>query len=470
MGVGGRDEGLGPSGRVHDLVSGHDGVGQMHGRRTTVGVWSAAAGSLGALWAWRVLRRTYFVQDEWAMIRRGAILGPVESATKSFNGHLWLFQDASYRAQALGFGLDSNRFIVAAFLVALVTLHLTLAAFARSLGMSLAPALLLGALLTYLGPAAQNYVFAVQISPTLATAAAIGASTLVIGSPGTVRRATLVATLVLLSVLLDSAVGLLASSLAGGLVVQLWPRRRWWVLAPGGLVTMLWYAFADLGPEFPAPFGDRVTFAVELTVRSAGALVGGGPRVGLLVVIVFVAAIVAHARAGEMAGRDRAVTIAAVAATTILVGAIAQSRAGAPVFSFFENNRYLQNVAIPMALAVVPSSVGLVRRAGAGTVGAVAMSVVLVGAFLFGQDEARRYEDQFVGRSIAVRNAVVDTVSLLSTNCPSGQPPVPDVELLGPVSPGLTVSLVAVLARRGLLSPAPPGPPDGALVATICPP
>lgn len=440
-------------------------------RRSVVGVSFALAGGIGALWAWRVLRTTYFFQDEWAMIRRGVILGPIESSTKTFNGHIWLFQDTFYRVQALGFGLDSNRFIVVAFLGALVTLHLTLAALARQLGMPLVPALLFGALLTYLGPAAQNYVFAVQISPTLATGAAIAAATVVLGSRRSARSLTLVATLLLVSVLLDSVIGFLALSLGGGLVLQLWPRRHWWVLAPAGLVTAFWLAFLDLGPTIPSPIGERLTFALELAARSAGALVGSGPWVGVVVLTGVLAVTVAHVRAGEMKGSDRAVTIAGAVATTIFIGAIAQSRAGVEIFSFYQNNRYCQNVAIPLSVTVLPSGIGLARRMSSGNVGAAALSVAFVVAFLFGQNDARGYEKEFVDRNDLVRNSVIDTLSLISTNCPSGQPPLPDVDIVGLLSPGLRVELIAELARRGLLSPdQAPRVPDETLLARLCPP
>jgi len=451
-------------------VSVVDTVEPQPDKRTSVGVAFAAAGALGALWAWRVLRNTYFFQDEWAMLRRGTLLSPFDSAKLPANGHLWLFQDVVYRIQALWFGLDSNRFVVVVFLGTLVTLHLTLAAFARRVGMPLVPALLFGALLTYLGPAAQNYIFAVQISATLAVAAAVGSATLILGSPVTAKRSTFVAALMLLSVLLYSGIGLVSLSFGGSLVVLLWPRRRWWVLAPAFLAMASWIAFAGTGPKFPASVGDRAAFALELTARSAGALAGGGPLIGVIVLVAFAAVVASHVRAGEMQGPDRAVTIGGAITAVTLIAAISQARAGIAVFSFYENNRYYQNVAIPLTLMMLPSVVGFARRVDSRRIRAAALPIVLVAAFLSGQNEARPYEELFVGRNDTVRNGVVDTVSLIASGCPSGQPPTPDTEVFGPLSLGVTTTLIAELARRELLSPAPQRVADAALVATICAP
>ncbi|MEP6299401.1 MAG: hypothetical protein ABJ382_18915, partial [Ilumatobacter sp.] len=211
-----------------------------------------AAALLGVSWAGRRLRHTYFYFDEWSMIGRVTQLGPIDGATTSFNGHLWLFQDAIFRVQAVVFGLDSNVFVVAVFVLSLVALHLSLAALAVRVGVPVVPALMLAGLLTYLGPAAQNFVFAVQVSPTFATAAAVAVPAIVSGRQPTMRRCVIVSTLLLSSVSFDSGVGLMALALGGGSVVALWPRRRWWVLAPSGLVTASWYTFGNLGPEFDA--------------------------------------------------------------------------------------------------------------------------------------------------------------------------------------------------------------------------
>ncbi len=437
------------------------------------------AALLGVLWAGRRLRHTYFYFDEWSMIGRVTQLGPIEGATTSFNGHLWLFQDGIFRVQALVFGLDSNTFIVVMFGLSLVALHLSLAALAVRIGVPLVPALMLAGLLTYLGPAAQNFVFAVQVSPTFATAAAVGATAIVLGRHPATRHCVIVSTLLLLSVLFDSGVGLLALALCGGSVVGLWPRQRWWVLAPSVLVTVFWYALGDLGPEFDATVGERIDFAARLLVRGAGAVVGGGAWAGVAVLVLLAVVLAVSARRIDRVGWS--VTLSAGIATTINIAGIAQSRAGADDFTFFENNRYLQNVAIPLTITFLPALVACAGIAAdrwgdtwlVGRPVRLAVPTMLIGAcFVLGLDEERGYADVFIERTQDVRLGVRDISVVVAGGCPSGQPPDLDARALGSLSPQISARLVGELVDRGLLSPGPEDidSVDPQILAAICGP
>lgn len=427
--------------------------------------WIAVAKTVGALvlgvvWAGRRVRHTYFYFDEWSMIGRVAQLGPLEGATASFNGHLWLFQDLIFRTQALVFGLNSNSFLVAVFLAALVSLHFSLTFLAVRAGAPLLVALALGGLLTYLGPAAQNFVFAIQVSPTFATASAIGATAIALGGTNGMQRCIAVAALLLVATLFDSGVGLLALLLGGGTVVGLWPRRQWWVMAPAGLVTAGWYLFADLGPEFEASIGDRIEFAGRLVVRGAGALAGGEVVAGFVVLALFGVVAAVAVRSGRMNRAGWTLTIAAAGATVVNVAGIAQSRAGLQGFTFFENNRYLQNVGLPLSLVLLPAAVICARLIGErwsdrGAVYRMAIGAVpllLIGTcFVLGLDEEGKYVDVFLERNERVRTGVNQIGVISVEGCAEGAAPDPNVRPLGALSPQISVGLIDELTERGLL-------------------
>ena len=426
------------------------------------------------MWAWRRVRHTWFSYDEWSMIGRVVAYDPLQGATTSFNGHLWLFQDAIYRLQVRVFGLDSNTFVVVVFLISLVCLHAAVSVLAARSGVPFAAAVLLGGLLTYLGPATQNFVFAIQLSPTFATASALVATALVVDRDATVRRASGVAALLLVSVLFDSGVGLLALTLGGGVLVQSWPRRAWWPLAPAASVMAIWYAFADLGPQFPGAVGERLHFAVELVVRSAGAFWGGPAWLGVVTLVAGGVAATQAVRIGALVGPARRLFVAGIAATIVTVAGIAQSRAALPGFTYFENNRYLQNVAIPLTFTFMPVVVVLARRIDIGDRGDRRLSrwlpaVLLLGAFVAGLDEERAYGDVFVDRSAVVHAGVVDGVALIAQGCPTGTHLDPASRPLGDVSPQISTRLLIDLAgRRVFATPDPDEPIDPGIVATMC--
>jgi hypothetical protein len=433
----------------------------------------------GVLWASRRLRRTYFYFDEWSMIGRVTELAPLEGATTSFNGHLWFFQDVIFRFQAKAFGLDSNLFIVILFLFALAALHLSIGMLAVRVGVPLVPAMMLAGLLTYLGPATQNFIFAIQVSPTFATAAAVGCAVVVLDKRDTTARTVAAAALLLLAVLFDSAVGLLALTLGGAVLVQMWPRRRWWALAPSMLVMAWWYVFADLGPQFPASVPDRITFAARLVMRGAGALIGGGAWSGAIVLFVFGVATVVAIRSGRVTSAQRSVAVAGALALIVSVAGIAQSRAGLPGFTFFENNRYLQNVALPLTVMFLPALVVSSRlaadRFAERNLGArpllIAIPVVFtIGAFVLGLDDERRYADVFIERTELVRAGVLDTATVIEQGCPLGGQPDLTGRPLGSISPQISAQLVAdLLARELLITPDRGiGDLDAAVLAAIC--
>lgn len=419
------------------------------------------AALLGAVWAGRRLRATYFYYDDWSIIGRVTYFDPIKGATTSYSGHLAMFVDVFYRLQAFVFGLESNRFLVVVFLVSLVAVHLSLTAVAVQIGVPLTTSLILGGFLTYLGPAAQNFIFVVQFSSMFALASALGATAVALHGHGTRDHRIAVTVLLLASPLFDSAVGILALALGGGAVIGLWPRRYLWTLVPSLGVMAGWYLFGDLGPKFEASIRDRVVFAGRLGARGAGALVGGGAWAGVVVFVVFVSAAVVAVASCRLDRAGKTVMLAAGAATVINVAGIAQSRAGLPGFTFFENNRYLQNVAIPLTITFLPALVACSKLATKRWPGGwfatgparLAVPALLVGVcFVLGLDEERDYADVFIERTEQVRSGVSDIGIIENAGCPSGQNPDLDVRALGPLSPQVSARLVGDLVDRESLT------------------
>lgn len=420
----------------------------------------------GWWWAWRRLRHTYFFFDEWSMVGRTLHTGPLEGMTTQFNGHLWVFQDVIYRIQVGWFGLDDHWFVVATFLLSLATLQLVLSAIFERVGMSFPAGLMLATLLTYLGAAAQNFVFAVQVSPTFAAATAYAPALVVLGRRSSRGRLVAVGGLVLASTMFDSGFGLVGWAFAAVLVVREWSPRDLVALAPAGVVLALWYGFADLGREiYPSDLGRQVAFAPRLLARSAGALLGGGPVVGtvLLAVAVFVAAFI---RRTAITPERTSLALAGLVATGVIVVGISRNRAGIPDIPWREFNRYFQNVGVPLVLAFTPLVLAAVdglpgarelpRAIRTGTV-----PVALVAAFLLGVPAEQDYGDDFVAWNGQVRRELDAALGTLARGCPAGTELDPAARPMGSLNPQIRVGFLVELVDRGLLDPDPD--PDAAV-------
>ncbi|MEQ1700388.1 MAG: hypothetical protein ABMA25_09770 [Ilumatobacteraceae bacterium] len=350
--------------------------------------WWCVLPAWGAAWSSWHLRRSWFYYDEWSMIERVQSMSGGDGMMASFNGHLWMGQYWLYRVQVSIFGLDTHTFICVMFVTSLVLLHLALAALLRAAGLPRPSALLLGGVLTYLGAASQNFLFAVQVSPTLSLAAAVAAAAIVVSGRRSVPWACVISLLLLAAVGLDSGTALGGVVLGAGVLLLRW--RSWravWVAAPAVLALTAWYLLASLGPEFPATRWRRVTFAVELGLRGAGSLVAAGAWVGACLLVVALVVIVVGRRRGWSTPEAGALLAAGAASATITIAGISQSRAGLPGFDFISGNRYLQAVLVPMVLAAAPSVALACRQVHPPSVrraGAVSAPLLLVVAFCSG--------------------------------------------------------------------------------------
>lgn len=398
----------------------------------------------------------------------------------SFNGHLWMMQYWIYRLQVSWFGLDSHAFVCIVFICSLVVLHLSIAAVLRAASVSSATSLLSGGLLVYMGTASQNFIFAVQLSPTLALAAGVTATALVIGGKPTPVRAAVVAMLLIASVGIDSGVAL--TSVALGVTALVWTWRRWYRLAglPSLAALGWWYLVGDLGPKFPTSKATTAEFSLHLLLRSAGGVVGLGEIAGLVVVCVAGLLIGIGISKHVITGASAALLCAGAVATSVVTVGIAQARAGLPGFNFLDFNRYLQNIDVPLFIGVIPA-VNLGVRALLSGVGRLtvfpswsrwAPPIGIGLAFVMGLGPCRDYSQQFHHWNVEVRQRVRSAVEIVLDGCPSGAAPSAAALPAGDLSPQVTVGLLTELLGRGAMHRLTPEASAGAyagVVETVCP-
>lgn len=474
----------------------------------TDSAWAAAlvwlVSVLGVGWAAWNLRGGYFFYDDWAMIGRVLHTTPVEGMTTGYNGHLWMLQDWIYRIQVFGFGVDDNFFIRGAFVCALLLLHLSLAALLRASGLSRLSSMMLGGLLTYLGAAAENYMWPVQVSPTLAVAAGVAAAAIALRHapapvpargpapvsapavapaspaspaararalpPGETRtpspaptRVAAVVVLSLLSVGIDSAIALMSVTLAAGVTFLAWRGLVRFAGVPAMAALGLWILFADRGPEFPADFATRAAFAVRLVLYSAGGVFGLGQQGGIFVLIVSSALVAFGFHKGYLDRRSRIMLAAGSLSALLVAGALTVARAGIVGLDFTNGSRYLHNVIIPATLAAAPAIAATCRQTPPG-----AGQVLIVVAFLLGLVPKQNHEVTFRRYNAETREGIRSAAAIIREGCPSGAAPNPASTPLDYVGPQVTTKLVRELLDRGLLEAPPPRRLSTAVAARMC--
>lgn len=431
---------------------------------------------VGSAWAGRRLMRTSTFYDEWTIVGQTLRSHPWEAAWTSFNGHLWLFQDAAYRIQLHMGGVDVRWVVVALQLAALAALHAVFARVAMIAGAPLSIALLGGLAVVYMGMAPQNWVFVVQWPAIASLAFALAACGLVVAGPVEPSRSAAVGLLLLAAVVVESGSGTIGVAMAAAVAAVCWGRRAVRSLLPAVAVLGGWYLLADPGPRFPSSLGRQLRFGTALLSRSAGGLLGLGPWLGAVMVLLVAAGSVWVLRSGRVPLASRALVVGGCVGAVVAVAAIARSRAGLPGFSFFDSNRYLFPVAVPFAVAAAPVVVEVVGRIPARIDGVarhrmawVAVGVLLASGVVIGQRVEANWSPAFLAANEAVRSGVQSTALLLRDGCPGGGPPQPDALPLGSLSPQVSVGLVAELMDEGLLAIDDESTVDAAIAADVCP-
>lgn len=433
------------------------------------------------MWAALGLRGTWFFYDEWGMVDRVVSQSTWRSMTTTFNGHLWLLQDVIYRVQVNLFGIDRHLFVSAAFLVSLVFLHASTAAVLRACAVPLTASLLLGGLVTYLGPAAQNMVFAVQVSPTLAVAVAMVAVRVVLGGAASAPRACAVATLMVAVVCLDSGVAIMGLALSTVVVLCMWRGRHRLCVIPSLALMVLLLVFADRGPSWSGTVARRASFAVDLLLHSAGALVGSQQEVGLIVCATVAGTLFVGWHRGIIERPSRVMLVAGGVSSLLTAAAIAQTRADLVQGNFVDYNRYLQNVALPLLIAAAPACTDVVRAASSrrradpsrrGRVsnrGVVVASMAILGAWALGIPDRLAYRDEFIGWNRQTKMRILDGAVVVTNGCPDGSTPDPASRPAGEWSPQVTTRLLRVLTESGALTVPSGRVPRNSVVEAMCP-
>lgn len=423
--------------------------------------------------AWRQ-RGTYYFYDDWSMIDHVLHSTPFDGMMMPFNGHLWMLQYWVYRIQVFWFGVNDHLFLTVVFLAALIALHVSLAALFRASGLTRATSALLGGLLTYLPAATESSLWIVLLSPALAVAAGVAATAIALGRPPTPTRVAAVALLSLLSVGLDSALALPMLAMVATVTTLCWRGPRRLSVLPAFVALGLWLLLAEHGPSFPADLYTRARFVVKLLVYGAGGLVGRGKTFGAVVLAALAVLLTMGYRRGLPDARGRIMLLSAGAALLLVVSALAWARAGIEGLNLQAGNRYLQNVAIPLTLAIAPLLAAtirsLVRDAGwPETRVSYVGRALIVAALLFGLPKQQAYTRTFMEYNEATRDGVAVAALVIRRGCPSGVAPDEKSTPLGLLGPQLPTRLVRELLERGLLTPRLPARIDPQVIARMCP-
>lgn len=426
----------------------------------------------GVGWAAWNLRGGYFFYDDWAMIDRVLHTTPVEGMTTGYNGHLWMLQDWIYRIQVFWFGVDDNTFIRGVFLCSLLLLHLSLATLLRTSGLSRASSMMLGGLLTYLGAGAENFMWPVQSSATLSVAAGVAAAAVALRRPEPApAHIVAVGLLSLLSVGLDSAMALMAVTLASVVTLLAWRGGRGsgrLAVVPAVFALGLWILLADRGPSSPADAQTRAAFFVRLVLHASGGLFGLGQKAGAIVLILSIALIAIGIRKRYLDRRHHIMLAAGTAAALVVAAALTLARAGIVGLDFTYGSRYLHNIIIPLTLAAAPALAATCRRITPTRAPALIGHALILTAFLLGLVPKQGFASTFQRYNLETRDGIRTAAIVIRQGCPSGVPPDAASTPLDFIGPQVSTQLIRELLDRGLLEAPPPDRRDPAIVTRMC--
>ena len=440
-----------------------------HMPATKRAVYWVVALAAGVTWALRRLVHTSPFYDEWTLISRVIHRSPWSGAFASFNGHLWVFQDLIYRAQVVWFGAESHWLVVGVFVMVLVWLHASFTLLARAVGVPLVPALAAGLAVTYLGRGAQDFVFAVQVSPMASLAMVLWVCRVVVSDECSRRSQWLVGGLMLLAVLTESGLGAVGMVMVAAAISVRWGVRRMACLLPAGLVLVLWWLFADGGPRFPSSALQKARVAGSLLMHGAGALVGGAAVAGGAVLVVSASVGAWMWRVGGWHRREAALALAGVVGALGAAAAVAHARAGMSDLDLADSNRYVHFVAVPVAVTLVAMAAAAQSVVRSGRHVRVSALLALLGCVAVSMAAENSYSNRFIDTNRLVRDGVNATTVVVANGCPSDAAPAPKARPVGPLSPQVTVGLVAELMERGHLTLVPGARVSDDLLQIVCP-
>jgi hypothetical protein len=344
-------------------------------------------------------RAATFWFDEWGWVlhRRGSDL---DAFLEPHNGHLSLVPVVAYRILLAIFGLD----VYGPYRLMAITGHLAVVAlvFAYARPRVGGPmAVLAAALLLFLGPAWNNFLWPFQLGWLISLGAALGAFLML--DRGDRLGDTCAAVLLALS-LASSGLGL---PVALGMAVDvLWGRRRWrdaWIVgAPLALYGVWWLAYQDsplegrlvdvpgeIADSAAAAVGALLGFGAEAVPGQSGSLLEWGRPLAVLALVLFVWRVV---RLGRIPPR-------VLAFLAILVSFWAATELSRGWLSNPDESRYLYVGGLFVVLIAVELARGVsVSWRAAAVVTAVALAAMVsniailrdAGAFVRQQGEVTR--------------------------------------------------------------------------------
>jgi hypothetical protein len=280
--------------------------------------------ALGSWWHAHNLRDTWWFFDDWSLIERVLNVPLAEGLTTGFNGHFWMIGYLMYRVQVFAIGLESHTFIAAMCVACGLVLLVAIAAALRGGGVSTVVSLLIAAHVAYLGPGAQNMLFAVQAASMLTVGLCIGAGAVALTRPPNPTTMLLVGGALVVAVAGDSGHALSGILFASIVVLRSWRGKPRLVLVPGVAAVVSWHVLGDLSERWPGSVGTRASFAASLLTHTTGALIGRGGSAGAVMLCATIALVTIGLRAGFVTGRSRTLLVAAGASLVLVLAAIAR--------------------------------------------------------------------------------------------------------------------------------------------------
>lgn len=437
--------------------------------------------SAGAAWSALGLRRSWFFYDEWSMIDRVMHTSVADGIAASFNDHLLMLTYVQYRLQVSHFGIGSHVFACAALVVSLLLMHLAITALLRACSVPLGVSLLAAGLVTYLGVGSQNSMFAFQTPINLVVAMCSAAVALAVARPPTLRTTTAIAVLLLAAVGTDSGQALPWVVYAAVVMGQIWRNRYALSAVPALLALGAWFLTREFDSVESGSIATRVIFSIRLLLRSFGGLVGGAEAIGVVLMLVCAALVVVGVRRGVIDPRAQILFRSGILLVVLMTAAIAQSRGNLVGSNFVDFNRYLQAVAVPIVICLLPlltvalralrQNKAVAHRSGPGwrSISQAVPSALILVAFSLGLGTRTKYAAMFDGWNIAVEDAARSAAVLIRDGCPPGRIIQLDSAPAAGLSPQMSTRLIGELMERGAFAPPAGWVPVPSVVERVCP-
>jgi hypothetical protein len=305
-----------------------------------------------------------FFFDDWDYVTHD-YGGGLHSLLLAHNGHMSLFPVAIYKILFHLVGLDHY----AVFRIVLIALHLVCAGLVFMLAsrrLARLPALLVTALILFLGVAWEDLLWAFQISYLLSVAGGLAAWVLLERRD---RLGDVAATVAVIVSLGSSGLGI--PILVGVVVELLWRRewRRWFIVVIPAVLYLLWYLHYGEDQLTRDGLINSPGFAEDIAAAAFGGIAGRGLEWGRpLAALLFAGLLVRTARVPAVSARLVGLLAAAVALWALT--AAARSTISNP-----ETGRYVYLGAVLILLIGVELTQGI--GFGARAVGLGALVVAL---------------------------------------------------------------------------------------------